>query len=62
MKIFLRLFNSNIMVPQLGRWYISHVPKVVTIKVDQANTDHCGVCFTKKEDNSDDYMEPFVLY
>lgn len=62
MKIFLRLFNSNIMVPKLGRWYISHTKKVVNIKVDQANTDHCGVCSTKQEAASDDYMEPFVLY
>jgi hypothetical protein len=62
MKILLRLFNSNSMVPQLGRWYISHVPKVVTIKVDQANMDHCGVCFIEQDGGSDDYMEPFVMY
>ena len=62
MKIFLRLFNSNLMMPQLGRWYISHATKIVNIKIDQANTDHCGVCSTSTDANSDDYMEPFVLY
>jgi hypothetical protein len=28
----------------LGRWGIQYDPKIIRIKIDQANEDHCGCC------------------
>ena len=28
----------------LGRWGIQYDPKIIQIKIDQANEDHCGCC------------------
>jgi hypothetical protein len=28
----------------IGRWQITHNPKTISIKVYQANEDHCGCC------------------
>jgi hypothetical protein len=60
MRIFLRLFNSYNPISKLGRWHIHYVPQIVNTKIDQANTDHCGVChITPQADDS--YLEPFVF-
>jgi hypothetical protein len=37
----------------LGRWGIQYDPKIIQIKIDQANEDHCGCCVVvnpKKEE------------
>jgi len=31
----------------LGRWKITHEPKLIESKVDWANIDHCGCCGVK---------------
>ena len=28
----------------LGRWGIQYDPKIIRIKIDQANEEHCGCC------------------
>jgi hypothetical protein len=33
-------------VVALGRWGIQYDPKIIRIKIDQANEDHCGCCVT----------------
>ncbi len=30
----------------IGRWTIQYEPSIVTMKVNWANEDHCGVCET----------------
>jgi len=44
---FLKKFFKSIPKPVLGRWTIVYNPKVIDIKVDQANEDHCGCCGKK---------------
>ncbi len=64
MRIFLRLFNSYNPISKLGRWHIHYAPQIVNAKIDQANTDHCGVCHVapRAEPQTDDsYLEPFVF-
>ena len=59
MRIFLRLFNSYNPIAKLGRWHIA--PQTVNIKIDQANTDHCGVCHVVTPVADESYLEPFVF-
>lgn len=33
----------------LGRWGIQYDPKIIRIKIDQANEDHCGCCGEEPE-------------
>jgi len=63
MRILLRLFTSNlpVTVNQLGRWHIHYVPQIVNTKIDQANTDHCGVCHIEPLAPNESYLEPFVF-
>lgn len=49
-----------------GRWYITYNPKVISLKVYQANEDHCGCCQTtiindKKEDKNEEYYKHFCI-
>ena len=60
MRIFLRLFNSYNPISTLGRWHIHYAPQIVNTKIDQANTDHCGVCYAEPQ-TDDSYLEPFVF-
>jgi hypothetical protein len=32
----------------LGRWGIQYDPKIIRIKIDQANEDHCGCCVSEQ--------------
>ena len=57
MRILLRLFRPTTTMPALGRWRINYTPEVLTLKINQANEDHCGCC-----EKADTYLEPFVLY
>lgn len=34
----------------LGRWGIQYDPKIIRIKIDQANEDHCGCCIPPAAD------------
>jgi predicted transcriptional regulator len=45
---------------QIGRWKISNNEKIISIKVNQANEDHCGCCNIKEQNNKkDDYYSYF---
>lgn len=62
--MFRRLFmNSNNFI--LGRWFINYDNKIISLKIDQANEDHCGCCKnnkdnSEKDDYDDDYYKPFL--
>lgn len=72
----LRLFKENTKTV-LGRWNIQYNSSIISLKVDQANEDHCGVCVTpkpelleerkqKKIENSrekqrDEYYQAFLI-
>lgn len=59
----------------LGRWGIQYDPKIIRIKIDQANEDHCGCCVppetvvvdmadmkTKTQyEKKEEYLLPYVL-
>lgn len=49
--------------PIVGRWNVSHNPKTISLKVYQANEDHCGCCQQTipqpTNDRSDDYYKYF---
>jgi hypothetical protein len=62
MRILLRLLNTPLVIPALGRWNLNYTPAVVSRIVDQANEDHCGCCQVVVEPLPDTYLEPFVLY
>ena len=65
MNILLRLFNATRVAtkPALGRWHINYAPAVISLKIDQANEDHCGCCNVEPVGQfADTYLEPFVLY
>ncbi len=52
----------NIYTPMLGRWAITYNYKIQNVKIDNANTDHCGCCELKHEaaDNDDD-LWPYCI-
>ncbi len=53
----------------LGRWHITYNKFEINKKVDLANEDHCGVCYSTKYDyyinnsieHTDEYLEAFLL-
>lgn len=49
----------------LGRWGIQYDPKIIRIKIDQANEDHCGCCVVadkpKKETDASAKMKSHVV-
>ena len=49
----------------LGRWGIQYDPKIIRIKIDQANEDHCGCCVVadtpKKETDESANMKSHVV-
>lgn len=42
----------NIYTPMLGRWAITYNYKLQNVKIDGANTDHCGCCEIKYVEHS----------
>jgi hypothetical protein len=36
--------SKQLLVPNLGRWYVEKDDKKINIKIDQSNIDHCGCC------------------
>jgi len=62
MRILLRLLNTRLPAPALGRWNLSYSASELSRKVNQANEDLCGCCFAELEPQPDTYLEPFVLY
>ena len=57
MRFLQRFFRNNYPVV-LGRWSLKYDEKTVSRVVHQANEDHCGCCYEKKEE---DYYRPFCL-
>lgn len=48
---------------KLGRWFINYDNKIISLKIDQANEDHCGCCKNnneKDDDYDDEYYKPFL--
>lgn len=41
----------------LGRWGIQYDPKIIRIKIDQANEDHCGCCVSDQNVTVIEYHE-----
>lgn len=46
-KFMIQYFESPRLI--LGRWFLDYRPKIIHKKIDQANTDHCGVCHTTQK-------------
>ena len=44
MNFLRRLFRNDITTNNLGRWKIHYDPKIVDLKITQANEDNCGCC------------------
>jgi hypothetical protein len=46
---------------QIGRWKLSNNDKIISIKVEQANEDHCGCCNFNQEKHyeNEDYYRYF---
>ena len=44
-----RASGSSVSSVVLGRWGIQYDPKIIRIKIDQANEDHCGCCGEEPE-------------
>ncbi len=42
--ILSRASGSSASSVALGRWGIQYDPKIIRIKIDQANEDNCGCC------------------
>jgi hypothetical protein len=54
MKVIVRFIQRIIMQDQikmLGRWKIIYNRPVINKKIDLANEDHCGVCYSTKYHN-----------
>jgi hypothetical protein len=43
-KGFVSRTSASVSSVVLGRWGIQYDPKIIRIKIDQANEDHCGCC------------------
>ena len=43
-KGFVSRTSASASAVVLGRWGIQYDPKIIRIKIDQANEDHCGCC------------------
>jgi hypothetical protein len=35
---------NHLIENKIGRWKLSNNNKIISIKIDQANEDHCGCC------------------
>ena len=44
-----RASGSSVSSVVLGRWGIQYDPKIIRIKIDQVNEDHCGCCGEEPE-------------
>lgn len=49
-KGFVSRTSASASAVVLGRWGIQYDPKIIRIKIDQANEDHCGCCIPPAAD------------
>ncbi len=45
----------------LGRWEITYCKSTMNKKIDLANEDHCGICYSTKYHNPK-YINPYNIY
>jgi hypothetical protein len=45
----------------LGRWEITYCKRTMNKKIDLANEDHCGICYSTKYHNPT-YVSPYMVY